>query len=381
MRRIKTVPHATNPSLELSSSKQSKILVERGARFNDRLLYPYAIPVLTTAIQFSSHHRDAYIERAIAYFENNQLQLALKDYERAKKLTIVVPFRASSRMKMLDSVYVPGNKTEFAKGLVSGTLDGAKVSSVEFIPSIFSCCRGIVHGLWAFACSPKEVCQEMIDATYVMGEFISQHSTAECLQCVVPELRELATIWHQLDDYSRGIKIGYIIGKYGVDIFAPASALKGINKIRALKRANAMCTFESCAISEIKQAKILEESTKRAATRTTFIESAKKGKIFIKNSNTQYHIMQKKHAWERVIPLSGDIEQDFAKVITLLEESNIADKAFLKKPPELFPVKAPYEISKTVYEKIINDYTIHIELETYLETEIVFLKDAWVITK
>src|SRR5205085_5905 len=115
--------------------------------------------------------------------------------------------------------------------------------------------------------------------------FISNNSAEECFQCVVPELKELSLSWDKLNDYSRGQQIGYLIGKYGIEIFAPAGALKGVNKVRALKRANTMCTLESCAASQVKQAKILEESAKRAATRTAFVESAKKGKIFIKNSS------------------------------------------------------------------------------------------------
>ena len=127
--------------------------------------------------------------------------------------------------------------------MVSGTVDGAKVSVVEFIPSIFSCCRGILNGLWAFVCSPVEVSQEMVNTAYAIGEFISSHSTEECFQCVVPELKELSLSWDKLNDNSRGQKIGFIIGKYGVDIFAPAGALKGMSKVRALKRANTMCTL------------------------------------------------------------------------------------------------------------------------------------------
>jgi Holliday junction resolvasome RuvABC ATP-dependent DNA helicase subunit len=47
-----------------------------------------------------------------------------------------------------------------------------------------------------------------------------------------------------------------------------------------------MYTLESCAASQSKQAKILEESTKRAIIRTSFIESTKSGKILTKSSNT-----------------------------------------------------------------------------------------------
>lgn len=370
-------------SKAVAFSPQSDIFLEQGTLFNDLLLYKEAIQVLTQAIQLNPSNRDAYIERAMAYFETNQLSLALKDYESAKKLTIVPPFKPGShKAMMMATVYIPENKTEFSKGLVSGTVDGAKVSAVEFIPSTFSCCRGILNGLWAFVCSPIEVSQEMVNTAYAIGEFISIHSTEECFQCVVPELKELSLSWDKLNDHSRGQKIGFIIGKYGVDIFAPAGALKGISKVRALKRANTMCTLESCAASQAKQAKILEESIKRATLRETVInESVKKGKILTKTSNVQYHVMQPKHAWDKVLKLSGNVEEDFKKVLTFLEDKNIVNQKYLKNTvalPKDTPVK---NIHLLEYRTTIEGQEIQVFFEKYLDTGEVFLKNGWVVTK
>ena len=58
----------------------------------------------------------------------------------------------------------------------------------------------------------------------------------------------------------------------------------------------------------------------------TLVESVKKGKIFIKNSNVQYHVMQPKHAWDELLKLSGNVEDDFKKVAALLEENNILNR-------------------------------------------------------
>jgi tetratricopeptide (TPR) repeat protein len=370
----------SSKAIAVAFSPQSDIFLEQGTLLNDLLLYKEAIQVLTQAIQLNPSNRDAYIERAMAYFETNQLQLALKDYEAAKKLTIVPPFKPGSHkaMMMMAAVYIPENKTEFSKGLVSGTVDGAKISAVEFIPSIFSCCRGILNGLWAFVCSPIEVSQEMVNTAYAIGEFISSHSTEECFQCVVPELKELSLSWDKLNDHSRGQKIGFIIGKYGVDIFAPAGALKGMNKVRALKRANTMCTLESCAASQAKQAKILEESIKRATLREGMVvDSVKSAKILIKSSNVQYHVMQPKHAWDKVLKLSGNVEEDFKKVALLLEKESIFSKECFLRSKEFSQGK----IIRSDYQKTINGQKIQAVFETYVETNQTFLQDAWVITK
>ena len=203
----------------------------------------------------------------------------------------------------------------------------------------------------------------------------------DCLQCAIPELKELALSWGKINDYSKGKKIGYIIGKYGVDIFAPVGVLKGVNKVRALKRANTMFTLESCVVSQANKAKILEESVKRASLRETLIaESVTKGQILTKNANVQYHVMQKKHAWDKVIKLSGNVEEDFQSVVTLLEKNKIQSKSFMKDNPILFPKNGP-RISKSEYEKVRNNWKVHAEFETFLETDELFLKDAWVVTK
>jgi tetratricopeptide (TPR) repeat protein len=364
-------------SKAVAFSPQSDIFLEQGTLLNDLLLYKEAIQVLTQAIQLNPSNRDAYIERAMAYFETNQLPLALKDYESAKKLTIVPPFKLGShKAMMMAAVYIPENKTEFSKGLVSGTVDGAKVSAVEFIPSIFSCCRGILNGLWAFVCSPIEVSQEMVNTAYAIGEFICSHSTEECFQCVVPELKELSLSWDKLNDNSRGQKIGFIIGKYGVDIFAPAGALKGMNKVRALKRANTMCTLESCAASQAKQAKILEESIKRAAIREKIIsDSIKSGKILVKNSNSQVHIMQPKHAWDKLVKISGNIEEDCKKVVKLLEDNKISMEKY-RKNTTIRP-----EFTRYDHQMQINGFEVKAVFNKNPETGEIFLNDAWIVTK
>ncbi len=360
-------------------SPQSNIFLEQGTLLNDLLLYKEAIQVLTQAIQLNLSNRDAYIERAMAYFETNQLLLALKDYESAKKLTIMPPFELDRyKTIIMTAVYIPENKTEFSKGLVSGTVDGAKISAVEFIPSIFSSCRGILNGLWAFACSPIEVTQEMVNSAYAIGEFISNHSTEECCQYIVPELKDLSLSWDKLNDNSRGQKLGFIIGKYGVDIFMPVTALKGVKKVRALKRANTMCTLEMCATSQTKQAKILEESIKRGTAREGMIvDSFRKGNILIKSSNVQYHVMQPKHAWDKVLKLSTNVEEDFKKVVFLLEKESIFSKECFLRSKNFSQGK----IIRSDYQKTINGHKIQAVFETYVETNQTFLQDAWVITK
>lgn len=365
-----------------SFSIQYEILLEQGSVLNDLLVYKTAINVLTQAIKLNPSNRDAYIERAMAYFETNQIALALKDYKQAKKLTIVPPLKSGVQYAAVD-LYIPQHKMEFTKGLVLGTANGATVSTAEFIPSIFSCCRGILNGLWAFVLSPTEISQEMVTTAYAIGEYIASHSTFECLECVVPELRELSLTWHKIDDYARGKKIGYIIGKYGVDIFAPAAVLKSVNKVRALKRANTICTLEGCAASHAKQSKILKESHNFATKRQIIIlEIANNGKIYPKHANAIPHILQEKHAWDKVVAIKkpikakGNIEENFKSVIDLLEKEEIMSTQYFTES-----VYSQGSIKSNMHTKIINGHKIEAIFEINTETNTTLIQDAWVVTK
>lgn len=367
-----------NPMISQPDWLSSQILLREGSILNDFLLYKESIHILTDAIKLNPSNIDAYTERAMAYFETNQLRMAMQDYEMIKKLTFAPPFKFNSqKILKVAKIYAPENKIEFSKGLVSGTITGAKVSVSEFIPSIFSCCRGILHGLWAFVCSPKEVSQEMINTAYAIGEFISNHSTEECFHCVVPELKMLSISWDKLDDFTRGQNIGFIIGKYGVDIFAPVGILNGANKVRALKRANTICTLESCVSSQEKCAKIIKKSKERANIRQKIIsESVKYDKILVRNSNAEVHIMQPRHAWDKVVKITGDVRADCKNVVKFLEEHNILHEKF-----RVNMVEHNKKFLRFDHEMQINEIGIKAVFNKNLETGELFLNDAWVITK
>lgn len=69
-------------------SIESEILLETGTIANKLLLYKKAIHDLTQAIKLDPNNREAYLERAFAYFETNQIKLALSDYKKIEEITI-----------------------------------------------------------------------------------------------------------------------------------------------------------------------------------------------------------------------------------------------------------------------------------------------------
>ena len=87
----------------------------------------------------------------------------------------------------------------------------------------------------------------MVDCAHACLEFIKEHTTKEVLCQLVPELQECLKTWDQLDDYIKGRYIGYVVGKYGVDIFIASGSVKAMQLYRNLRIANAVMTLEKAS--------------------------------------------------------------------------------------------------------------------------------------
>ena len=358
-----------------------------GIKCNDLFLHSEAITYLTATIKKDPSNIEAYQERIHAHFEMGNLSLAIEDYNKLKHLESLqnkfsfnqFGYTANNDSNQRGYIVNPKPKgmVDYSGGFCVGISKGSGIAVVEFVPSTWSCCKGILHGLWSFACSPTEVSKDLINTSYELVEFVKENTAKECLEAVVPELKDLCINWDTLSDYERGNKTGYIIGKYGVDILAPGAVMKGVKKYRQLKRINSMFTVECCIASEAKKAKILEASSKHAAIRATISESVKTGKIVPRNANVISHIMQEKHSWNKLINISGNKTEDFAKVSALLEELGILSEKHLFESEKFHNGI----IIRSDYKKIINGYEVQACFETYTETNQTFIKDAWVITK
>src|SRR5262249_21717655 len=102
----------------------------------------------------------------------------------------------------------------------------------------------------------------------------------------------------------------------------------------------------------------------------------KTNKILVRNSNAKIHIMQPKHAWDKLIILSGDVELDSQKVLTLLEENKIYLEKYRVDKTETYKSYIRYE-----HQMKINEYEVKAIFNKNLETGDLFLNDAWVKLK
>lgn len=86
--------------------------------------------------------------------------------------------------------------------------------------------------------------------------------------------------------------------------------------------------------------------------------------------------MQPKHAWDKLVKISGNIEEDCKKVVKLLEENKIFLEKYRLEPSRNYKNFIRYD-----HQMKINGHEVKVIFNKNLEIGEIFLNDAWVITK
>lgn len=249
----------------LGYTQNPQMSLELGKAYNDANLYNQAIKVLTAAIEKDPSLKEAYFERAAAYFEIGNFNLALADYLNSEMRS--TPIKDFNKKQF--------SHVKFAQGIALGCLKGGIDGGIDYVPSLLSSIYGLGKGLWIFASDPISVSQEMATACKECIEFVKANITPELLAQVVPELRECIEKWEQLSEQEKGEYIGYVIGRYGVDVLAGFGCARGIQLYRNIKRANAAMTLEAAALSPANLQELAIESEKFFQAREVFRKKCK----------------------------------------------------------------------------------------------------------
>lgn len=105
----------------------------------------------------------------------------------------------------------------------------------------------------------------------------------------------------------------------------------------------------------------------------TLTSPIKPGKILVRNINTQIHIMQPKHNWDKLIDLTGNIEEDCKKVIKLMEDNQIFLEKYRLERGRHYKNSIRYD-----HQMTINGFEVKANFNKNLVSEEIFLNDAWV---
>lgn len=243
----------------------SDLYLNEGRLLSESLSYDEAIVALTKAISKDPGNKETYFERAIAYFEVGDFQKALSDY-----------LASGFHPKAVDPKPVGKlNSLEFGQGIVLGMLKGGKDSGIEFVPSLLSSLRGLGRGMWAFVSNPIAISQDMIESAHACMNFIKETTTQEHIDMLIIEIQECLKKWDNLNDDAKGKAVGYVIGKYGVDVFIGSRSIKAIQLYRNLRKSNALMTLETASSSQKHAKEVLELCSKEYEFRENLFKSGR----------------------------------------------------------------------------------------------------------
>ncbi len=247
--------------LQRNNQSDFSLYLKIGRNYNELAAYDQAIEALDKAIELNPLNKNAYFERAIAYFEKGNISTSLQDYLQSN----LKPTQIDLDLK---------DSFDYAAGLLFGAAKGVKEGVVDYVPSILSSAQGLSHGLWSLVTTPAQVSKQVVEACKGCANFLKENASAEIVSKIVPELRELIEKKDEISSQREGEIIGYIIGKYGVEIFAGGVMVKCMKAYRSLKRANALLTMEVAAISEQNRIHIAVEAARKAEARKQVLRSA-----------------------------------------------------------------------------------------------------------
>lgn len=161
----------------------AKLSFLQGQIENELCLYADAIIDLSRSIQKDPQNKEAYLERARAYFEVGEFEEAFQDF-----------VNSGFQPTPIDPADL--DLSAFASGLMTGAYRGALEGAAEFLPSMLTSMKTLGAGLWAYTQDPAGVSVQFTLAALEMMQSIESIQDAASL--FIPELRDLVGKWSSL---------------------------------------------------------------------------------------------------------------------------------------------------------------------------------------
>lgn len=176
--------------------------------------YNQAVQDLGKAIETNPTNPVPYLERGIAHFGLGQYDRSLEDYKQ---------FTAQAQKN--NSLSIPEFSLGFAKGLPEGMYESG---------------RGLLRFVSDATIHPIRTAEQMYEAFTLFSGLARSGEWETLREVLVPEVHQLVNEWDTLPSDRRGELVGFVFGKYGTDILAPAALLKAVSKgVRGAQELNA----------------------------------------------------------------------------------------------------------------------------------------------
>jgi len=260
-----------SPKGDLSELSDSALLMKGRAEL-EADLYADAIFSLTALIDRNPENKEAYFERATAYFELEDFDKSLLDYLQSD----IRPVMPSDNSKILQE----------SLAATEGLVRGIGIGTVDYLPNlaegVSTLGRGLNHAVWAFGQHPLQASIDFASAVYQCAEFIVSQPV-HTIGLLFPEAKELADDWQKLDKTERIQRTSTIIGKYGMTIcldVATASVFKkAVQATNKLLKANTLLNLEALRLNPV--------SMKTKTTQVNYTFCAERESVLQKRIPTQ----------------------------------------------------------------------------------------------
>lgn len=268
---FETALELLNKTIDIASKEgtlpdlDAKLYHDLGVVCLETQSFDNAIKYLSESIAKDPSNKAAYFDRATAYFETGSFDLAIQDYYKSQGQTNTIQ----------SSLPVTG---EFTSALVNGLQTGASEAIIEFGPTLCNSAYGVGEALWATASHPIDTSHQFALSCRDVYEAIADHLISfswDTTEEYAEEIKIMMDKFQQLNESEKGQSIGYIIGKYGVDIFAGGAICKGINACRNLKNANRLANLEAIASSKARKDAVVANALRHASERESFFKTIK----------------------------------------------------------------------------------------------------------
>lgn len=196
---------------------------QKGELYADLGNYDKAIISLSEAIRLDPNNRGAYFSRAQAYFERGEFEQSLDDYLKSKNHSGAL----KAKLKPSENVQ---------QSILSGLQEGCTEAAIDFVPSLCNSVYGLCSSMWAFAQHPIDSTNQFVNACYDISNCINEfrkNVNLDEIESYPIEIQRLYDQFDRLSEPEKGHLIGYIVGRYGVDIFAGGTALKSIEALKS----------------------------------------------------------------------------------------------------------------------------------------------------
>lgn len=349
--------YLAHASIDTTRSFEENFHQIRGEHALERECYEQALYDFNKIIETNPNNSDAYLCRASAYERIWDYPAAITDYEQY----------------VAQAKHTWDSSSEFGVGFAKGLATGIKDAGVEFGGFIAD---AVIHPINTSADIWKSCC--------LLKQLAASAEWNAISQVLSPDAHKLITSWDLLSMEERGELAGHAFGKHGGDFFIPGATSKVVSAgLSEIKQLGKVCK----AVKNAEKALVLEGLVEEGASVVgkgthsieKFLSSVKTEKFSIKVPNVKPHVLQKKHAWDKLVKITGNIDEDFNKVIKLLEESKITNQPPIQ-PPRFFPEKHKIKTHiRSDYKTQINGKQVYAVFETSIETGESFLLNAWVV--